>query len=58
MDIVSVGVIENLMMVVVLVDGEIVIENVVCELEIVDLVNCLNSMGVKIIGVGSDKIWI
>lgn len=41
MDMVSVGVIENLMMVVVIVEGIIVLENVVCELEIVDLVNCL-----------------
>lgn len=40
MDMVSVGVIENLLMVVVLVDGIIIFENVVCEFEIVDLVNC------------------
>lgn len=57
-DIVSVIGIENLMMVVVLVNGCIVLQNVVCELEVVDLVNCLNVMGVNVQGVGFDIIVI
>ena len=58
MDIVSVGATENLMMAAALADGETVIENAAREPEIVDLANCLNSMGAKITGAGSDKIRI
>lgn len=58
MEMVSVGVIENLFMVVMLVDGKIVFENVVCEFEIIDFVNCLIVMGVKISGVGISCIEI
>lgn len=43
---VLVGVMENILMVVMLVKGMMIIENLVCELEIVDLVDCLWKMGV------------
>lgn len=46
------------MMVVVKVKGIIIIENVVCELEIVDLVNILNKMGVYVYGVGIEIMCI
>lgn len=46
------------MMVVVCVKGIIIIENVVCEFEIVDLVNILNKMGVNVIGVGIEMMCI
>jgi UDP-N-acetylglucosamine 1-carboxyvinyltransferase len=58
MDIVSVGATENLMMAAALADGETIIENAAREPEIVDLANCLNSMGARISGAGSDKIRI
>lgn len=58
MDFLSVGVIQNLMMAVILVDGVIVIENAVCEFEIVDLVIFFNEMGVKVKGVGIEIIII
>lgn len=45
-------------MVVFLVLGKFIIENVVKEFEIVDLVNYINEMGGKIIGVGIDIIMI
>lgn len=53
-----VGVIENIMIVVVLVEGEIIIENVVIEFEVVCFVNFLNLMGVKVMGVGIDIIRV
>lgn len=46
LDYFSVGVMEIIFMVVILVEGEIVIDNVVWELEIVDLVNFCCFMGV------------
>lgn len=58
MDKVSVGVIVIIMCVVMLVEGMIIIENVVCELEIVDIVNFLVMLGVKIVGQGIDCIMI
>lgn len=58
MDIVSVGATENLMMAATLAEGETIIENAAREPEIVDLANCLNSMGARISGAGSDKIRI
>lgn len=58
LDVVFVGVIINFMFVVVKVKGIIIIENVVKELYVVDIVNFLNSMGVKIKGVGIDVIRI
>lgn len=58
MDIVSVGATENLMMAAALADGETILENAAREPEIVDLALCLNSMGAKIEGAGTDNIRI
>lgn len=58
MDIVSVGATENLMMAAALAEGETIIENAAREPEIVDLAVCLNSMGAKIEGAGTDKIRV
>lgn len=58
MDIVSVGATENLMMAAALADGETILENAAREPEIVDLAACLNSMGAKIEGAGTDNIRI
>jgi UDP-N-acetylglucosamine 1-carboxyvinyltransferase len=58
MDVVSVGATENLMMAACLAQGETILENAAKEPEIVDLANCLNAMGAKIINAGSDKIVI
>ncbi len=58
MDIVTVTGTENLMMAAALADGETLIENAAREPEVVDLANCLNAMGAKIEGAGSDIIRI
>jgi UDP-N-acetylglucosamine 1-carboxyvinyltransferase len=58
MDTVSVTGTENLMMAATLADGETVIENAAREPEVVDLALCLNRMGAKIKGMGSDTIVI
>ncbi len=58
MDTVSVTGTENLMMAATLAEGVTVIENAAREPEIVDLANCLNSMGAKIKGAGSDTLTI
>jgi len=58
MDLVSVTGTENLMMAASLAQGTTVIENAAREPEVVDLANCLNSMGAKISGAGSDVITI
>ena len=58
MDTVSVTGTENLMMAAALADGTTIIENAAREPEIVDLANCLNSMGAKISGAGSDTLTI
>ena len=58
MDIVTVTGTENLMMAATLADGETVIENAAREPEVVDLANCLISMGAQIEGAGTDKITI
>ena len=57
-DMVTVTGTENLMMAAVLADGETVIENAAREPEVVDLANCLISMGARISGAGSDVIRI
>ncbi|MDR0677154.1 MAG: UDP-N-acetylglucosamine 1-carboxyvinyltransferase [Holosporaceae bacterium] len=49
---------ENIMMAATLADGVTVLENVAREPEVVDLANCLNSMGAKISGQGTDVIEI
>ena len=58
MDIVSVTGTENLMMAAALADGITIIENAAREPEIVDLANCLISMGAKIKGAGTDTLTI
>lgn len=58
MDIVTVTGTENLMMAAVLAEGTTVIENAAREPEVVDLAQCLISMGAKIEGAGSDRIVI
>jgi len=58
MDMVTVTGTENIMMAAVLAKGTTVIENAAREPEVVDLARCLNSMGAKISGAGSDKIVI
>ena len=58
MDTVSVTGTENLMMAAALADGITVIENAAREPEIVDLANCLNAMGAKVAGAGTDTLTI
>jgi UDP-N-acetylglucosamine 1-carboxyvinyltransferase len=58
MDVVSVTGTENLMMAAALADGITIIENAAREPEIVDLANCLSSMGAKITGAGTDTLTI
>jgi len=58
MDTVSVTGTENLMMAAALADGVTIIENAAREPEIVDLANCLNAMGAKVSGAGSDTLTI
>ena len=58
MDMVSVTGTENLMMAAALAEGVTVIENAAREPEIVDLANCLNSMGAKVSGAGTDTLTI
>ena len=57
-DLVSVTGTENLMMAAALADGVTVLENAAREPEVVDLAHCLNAMGAKIEGAGSDTISI
>ena len=58
MDMVSVTGTENLMMAATLANGITVIENAAREPEVADLARCLNSMGARVIGAGSDVITI
>lgn len=57
-DMVTVTGTENLMMAACLAEGETVIENAAREPEVVDLANCLVSMGARISGAGTDVIRI
>ena len=57
-DMVTVTGTENLMMAACLADGETIIENAAREPEVVDLANCLVSMGARISGAGTDIIRI
>ena len=57
-DMVTVTGTENLMMAAALADGETIIENAAREPEVVDLANCLVSMGAQISGAGTDVIRI
>jgi UDP-N-acetylglucosamine 1-carboxyvinyltransferase len=58
MDMVTVTGTENLMMAAALAKGTSVIENAAREPEVTDLANCLNQMGAKITGAGTDTIEI
>ncbi len=58
MDLVTVTGTENLMMAATLAEGTTVIENAAREPEVVDLANCLNAMGAKINGAGSNTIAV
>jgi UDP-N-acetylglucosamine 1-carboxyvinyltransferase len=58
MDMVSVTGTENLMMAATLADGITVIENAAREPEVADLARCLNSMGARVMGGGTDVITI
>jgi len=58
MDLVTVTGTENLMMAATLADGTTLIENAAREPEVTDLANCLNCMGAKISGAGTDTITI
>jgi len=55
---VSVGATENLLMAAALADGRTVLANAAREPEIGDLATCLNAMGARIAGIGSDKLTI
>src|SRR5271167_164400 len=55
---VSVGATENLLMAASLADGRTVLANAAREPEIADLAICLNAMGARIEGIGSDKLVI
>lgn len=57
-DMVTVTGTENLVMAATLAAGETVIENAAREPEVVDLANCLNAMGARIGGAGTDRIVI
>jgi len=58
MDIITVTGTENLMMAATLAEGRTVIENAAREPEVVDLARCLNQMGARVSGAGSDVITI
>ena len=49
---------ENLMMAATLADGETIIENAAREPEVADLAACLNAMGARVRGAGTDRIVI
>ncbi|MFB1011115.1 MAG: UDP-N-acetylglucosamine 1-carboxyvinyltransferase [Thiopseudomonas sp.] len=57
-DVVSVTGTENILMAAALAKGTSVLENAAREPEVVDLANCLNAMGAKISGAGTDTITI
>lgn len=58
LDFPSVGATENIILASVLAEGITTITNAAMEPEIVDLVNCLNKMGAKIEGAGTNEIKI
>ena len=57
-DIVTVTGTENIMMAAALADGITTLENAAREPEVVDLANCLNAMGARVRGAGTDTITI
>jgi UDP-N-acetylglucosamine 1-carboxyvinyltransferase len=58
LDLVTVTGTENIMMAAVLAQGTTVIENAAREPEVVDLAQCLNAMGAKVSGAGTDVVTI
>ena len=58
LDFPSVGATENIIMAAALARGTTILENAATEPEIVDLANCLNSMGAQIVGAGTSRIRI
>ncbi|MCK5386634.1 MAG: UDP-N-acetylglucosamine 1-carboxyvinyltransferase [Gammaproteobacteria bacterium] len=58
LDVVTVTGTENLMMAAALADGTTILENAAREPEVVDLADCLNAMGAKVSGAGTDTITI
>jgi UDP-N-acetylglucosamine 1-carboxyvinyltransferase len=58
MDLVTVTGTENLMMAATLAEGRTVLENAAREPEVVDLADCLNAMGARVSGAGTDVITI
>ncbi len=58
MDMVTVTGTENVMMAATLAEGTTVIENAAREPEVIDVANCLNQMGARISGAGSDTIVV
>ena len=58
MDLVTVTGTENIMMAATLASGTTVIENAAREPEVVDLAHCLNAMGARVQGAGSDVVTI
>jgi UDP-N-acetylglucosamine 1-carboxyvinyltransferase len=58
LDLVTVTGTENLMMAAVLADGVTVLENAAREPEVIDLAECLNAMGARVKGAGTDVITI
>jgi len=58
MDLVTVTGTENLMMAAALAQGTTVIENAAREPEVADLAGCLNAMGARVRGAGSDTITV
>lgn len=57
-DMVSVGATENVLMAAVLAEGRTVLENAAMEPEIVDLADCLNTLGAKVSGAGTGRIVV
>lgn len=57
-DIVTVTGTENIMMAAALADGITTLENAAREPEVVDLANCLNAMGARVRGAGTDTVTI
>jgi UDP-N-acetylglucosamine 1-carboxyvinyltransferase len=58
LDLVTVTGTENLMMAACLAEGTTVIENAAREPEVADLANCLNAMGARVEGAGTDVITV
>ncbi len=58
LDLVSVTGTENLMMAATLAEGRTIIENAAREPEVLDLAKCLNAMGARIQGAGTDTITV